>query len=188
LHRLDRDEGRLTEALDAHVLEEKKGVSGMEGGSGGKKAHLDAADSRLLRVDNDSITMPSEYRRDRQPVLLLRRLAQVDDPALDAGESSLEGGKGLLELDFGLLLLLLGAGGLEVGESAGELLVVLSFGLAKKGGKGMGWEERGNRREKERKGKRQYRKMGEKGENRRKRRTRSAASSSSGRRDPSSPS
>lgn len=95
----------------------------------GSLTHLDAADRRLLRVDNDRVAIATKHRRHREPVLLMRRLAQVDDPPAHARESPLKRLERLLEARLALLLLLLGTGCLQVLQGAGELFVVFFLGL-----------------------------------------------------------
>lgn len=138
-NRLDRDEGRLPEALHAHVLQGRTSIISlcMQSRLRGERerTHLDAGDGRLLGVDDDRVDVAAEDRRDGGAVLLLGRFAQVDDAAAHAGEGALELGERFLEAALRVLLLTGGAGLLELAQGALELLVVLGLGLPARRGR-----------------------------------------------------
>lgn len=138
LDRLEGNKGCLAGALDAHVLwtssiSRHLQASAREGGT-----HLDAGDRSLLVVDDDRVDVASEDGGDGDAVLAVRRLAEVDHAALDAGEGPLEVRERLPELGVALALLLVDSGLLDLLKRSDELLVEFRFGLPAQGSSATG--------------------------------------------------
>lgn len=95
-----------------------------------KKIYLNTVDGRLALVHHDRINVLAKYDRYRYHILLLHRLAQVDDATMDTGKDASHGLDSVTETCAPFTLALVVAGTSELLVAFGQTLLVLLFKFA----------------------------------------------------------